>query len=88
MWLLTFSLVAVHFLLFNTGRALMPEFSWEPPVYNATFEQYIDHSDPDLGVFQQRYWYNSEYWGGPGFPVSYLDILRGESLPGVNWNKP
>lgn len=33
------------------------------------FEQLIDHNDPSLGTFQQRYWWNSTYWEGPGSPV-------------------
>ncbi|KAK2023486.1 serine carboxypeptidase S28 [Colletotrichum zoysiae] len=35
----------------------------------ATFEQPIDHNAPDAGTFQQRYWWNSTYWKGPGSPV-------------------
>lgn len=38
----------------------------------ATFDQPIDHSNPSLGTFKQRYWYNTTYWKGPGSPVSYL----------------
>ncbi|KAF7169373.1 hypothetical protein CNMCM6106_004298 [Aspergillus hiratsukae] len=34
-----------------------------------TFEQYIDHNNPGLGTFPQRFWYNSEFWAGPGSPV-------------------
>jgi hypothetical protein len=34
-----------------------------------TFEQLIDHNNPSLGTFQQRYWYNTEFWNGPGSPV-------------------
>ncbi|TDZ36495.1 putative extracellular serine carboxypeptidase [Colletotrichum spinosum] len=33
------------------------------------FEQLIDHDAPELGTFQQRYWYNATYWKGPGSPV-------------------
>lgn len=36
---------------------------------NTTFEQYIDHLNPGLGTFSQRYWWNAEYWKGPGSPV-------------------
>ncbi|KDN67486.1 putative serine carboxypeptidase S28 [Colletotrichum sublineola] len=35
----------------------------------ATFEQLIDHNAPELGTFQQRYWWNSTYWKGPGSPI-------------------
>lgn len=34
-----------------------------------TFDQLIDHSNPALGTFKQRYWYGTEYWKGPGSPV-------------------
>lgn len=36
----------------------------------ATFDQPIDHNNPSLGTFKQRYWYNTTYWKGPGSPVS------------------
>lgn len=34
------------------------------------FTQLLDHSDPSKGTFQQQYWWNSEFWKGPGSPVS------------------
>ena len=33
------------------------------------FEQLLDHHNPGLGTFSQQYWYNDEYWAGPGSPV-------------------
>ncbi|GKT44832.1 putative extracellular serine carboxypeptidase [Colletotrichum spaethianum] len=33
------------------------------------FEQLIDHNAPELGTFQQRYWWNATYWKGPGSPI-------------------
>lgn len=38
-------------------------------VGNATFSQYLDHSDPSLGTFEQRYWWNGQNYkpGGPVF---------------------
>ncbi|KAM7186467.1 serine carboxypeptidase S28 [Rhypophila sp. PSN 637] len=36
---------------------------------NETFEQLIDHKNPELGTFSQRYWWDSTYWAGPGSPV-------------------
>lgn len=36
---------------------------------SATFEQLIDHNNPDLGTFSQRYWWSSEFWAGEGSPV-------------------
>ncbi|EPE10865.1 serine peptidase [Ophiostoma piceae UAMH 11346] len=35
----------------------------------ATFQQILNHSDPSQGTFSQRYWYNTDYWTGPGAPV-------------------
>ncbi|PYH99305.1 endoprotease endo-Pro [Aspergillus ellipticus CBS 707.79] len=59
-----------------------------------TFEQLIDHNDPGKGTFSQRYWWSSEYWGGPGSPVvlftpgevsadGYEGYLTNETLTGV-----
>ncbi|KAH7317225.1 peptidase S28 [Rhexocercosporidium sp. MPI-PUGE-AT-0058] len=36
---------------------------------NTTFQQLLNHSDPSLGTFSQTYWYNFEFWKGPGSPV-------------------
>ncbi|KAF2501770.1 serine carboxypeptidase [Lophium mytilinum] len=36
---------------------------------NATFTQYIDHDKPELGTFEQFYYYSNEHWKGPGSPV-------------------
>ncbi|KAK3380849.1 putative serine peptidase [Podospora didyma] len=36
---------------------------------NATFQQYIDHANPGLGTFSQRYWWNTSHWRGPGSPI-------------------
>lgn len=33
------------------------------------FDQLIDHANPSLGTFEQRYWYGAEYWKGPGSPI-------------------
>ena len=38
-------------------------------VYNATFEQLIDHDNPSLGTFSQFYYYSTEFYKGPGSPV-------------------
>ncbi|KAI1338737.1 peptidase S28 [Xylariaceae sp. FL0016] len=38
-----------------------------------TFEQLIDHSNPDLGTFSQRYWYGTEFWEGPGSPIIFVN---------------
>lgn len=49
-----------------------------------TFDQLIDHANPALGTFQQRYWYGTEYWKGPGSPI-YL-VTPGEQA-GTGFNK-
>ncbi|EPE02317.1 serine-type peptidase [Ophiostoma piceae UAMH 11346] len=60
---------------------------------NATFEQPIDHNDPSKGTFLNRFWFNSEYWKGPGSPVflfmvgeeaadNYLGYLDNTTIPG------
>jgi hypothetical protein len=38
-------------------------------IYNATFEQLIDHDNPSLGTFSQFYYYSYEFWNGTGSPV-------------------
>lgn len=43
------------------------------PIHLETFDQLIDHNNPDLGTFKQRYWYNDEYYEGPNAPI----ILHG-----------
>jgi hypothetical protein len=36
---------------------------------SAFFTQILDHDNPSKGTFQQKFWYNSQYWKGPGSPV-------------------
>lgn len=38
-----------------------------------TFDQLLEHSNPSLGTFKQRYWYGTEYWKGPGSPIVLVD---------------
>jgi len=38
-------------------------------VQNATFEQLLDHDDPSKGTFSQFYFWDTQYWKGPGSPV-------------------
>ena len=38
-------------------------------VQNSTFEQLIDHNNPSLGTFSQFYFWDTQYWKGPGSPV-------------------
>lgn len=41
----------------------------------STFQQLIDHKNPSLGTFSQRYWWNSAWWSGEGAPVKYSICL-------------
>ncbi len=36
---------------------------------SGVFQQMVDHGNASLGTFPQRYYYNSEFWKGPGSPV-------------------
>ncbi|CEJ92884.1 hypothetical protein VHEMI08511 [[Torrubiella] hemipterigena] len=55
-------------------------------VVAAEFDQLIDHSNPSLGTFKQRYWFNSDFYGDPGSPI----ILEspGESTVNPKWIDP
>ncbi|KAK4162907.1 peptidase S28 [Cladorrhinum sp. PSN259] len=48
-----------------------------------TFDQLIDHSNPSLGTFKQRYWYGTEFWNGPGSPI-FLINMGEQSAEGFN----
>lgn len=41
-----------------------------------TFNQLIDHSNPSLGTFKQRYWYGTKYWNGPGSPIILVSMAE------------
>ncbi|KAK3316878.1 serine-type peptidase-like protein [Apodospora peruviana] len=49
-----------------------------------TFDQLIDHDNPKLGTFKQRYWYGTEFWKGPGSPIFLVN--PGEQAA-TNFNK-
>lgn len=64
------------------------------PIILGSFDQYIDHDKPELGTFKQRYWYNAEFYAGPGSPIvlnapgeeaadGYLWYTTNYTLPGV-----
>lgn len=66
--------------IFPVGNMSPPAFSLEDALLEgtsierrgthvATFQQLIDHDNPSLGTFSQRYWWNDDYYGGPGSPV-------------------
>ncbi|KAK6220315.1 serine carboxypeptidase S28 [Colletotrichum tabaci] len=42
-------------------------------IHNGTFDQLLDHTQPWRGTFKQRYWWNAEHWGGPGYPVFLIN---------------
>lgn len=55
-------------------------------IYNATFEQLIDHDNPSLGTFSQFYYYSTEFWNGTGSPVvSSSNILSQLQLLECAW---
>ena len=33
------------------------------------FDQLIDHTNPSLGTFKQRYWFSAAVWAGQGSPI-------------------
>lgn len=77
----------------SLSRAIHPPRPVPPPVSrpvstqssvvdgNATFEQLLDHHDSSKGTFSQRYWWSTEYWGGPGSPVRLLPCS--DTSPGI-----
>ncbi|CAK7228507.1 hypothetical protein SCUCBS95973_006904 [Sporothrix curviconia] len=63
-------------------------------IVNATFQQPVDHNDPSKGTFSNRFWFNTQYWKGPGSPVflfmpgesdasDYLGYLYNSTIPGL-----
>ncbi|KAF2162460.1 hypothetical protein M409DRAFT_37398 [Zasmidium cellare ATCC 36951] len=53
----------------------LPGRNIKPPVgiKQGFFTQVLDHKNPGLGTFRQRYWYDTQYWKGPGSPVVFLN---------------
>ncbi|CEJ90071.1 hypothetical protein VHEMI05879 [[Torrubiella] hemipterigena] len=59
------------------------------------FDQLIDHSNPSLGTFKQRYWWNIDHYGGPHSPImlespgefpkpyGQIDGMDNHTLPGL-----
>lgn len=41
----------------------------QSPIKSAFFDQLIDHKNPGLGTFKQKFWWNAEFYGGPGSPI-------------------
>ncbi|KAI5118441.1 hypothetical protein M0805_000575 [Coniferiporia weirii] len=52
------------------------------PPYNTTyyFDQLIDHTDPSLGTFQQRYWHTYEFYE-PGGPIILMTPGEANAAP-------
>ena len=76
MILATIALTLTTCLSFAT--AMVPAAHPVPPairaeiqVSNGTgfFNQYIDHDRPELGTFQQKYWWSDQHFAAPGSPV-------------------
>ncbi|TVY71366.1 putative extracellular serine carboxypeptidase [Lachnellula suecica] len=82
------------------GRPLMQslemsaEFVALSTIGNSTFQQLLNHSDPSMGSFSQSYWYNFEFWDGPGSPIvlftpgedaadGYTGYVTNKTLPGA-----
>jgi hypothetical protein len=61
------SLVSCNFASYPRNPAI--PVATQLDANEAIFEQLIDHNNPSLGTFQQRYWWNTEFWNGTGSPV-------------------
>ncbi|KAH0437363.1 serine peptidase [Colletotrichum camelliae] len=78
----TFSLQDLD--LRHNQQSLRAEDGSEKDATLATFTQLIDHTDPTKGHFEQRYWDNAKFWGGPGYPV--FMVSTGENnAEGSTW---
>ncbi|CZS88951.1 related to serine protease [Rhynchosporium graminicola] len=52
------------------------------------FTQLLDHDNPTKGTFQQKFWWNTEFWAGPGSPIIFFtpgEVAAGQYFPGYNW---
>ncbi|CAG8956180.1 hypothetical protein HYFRA_00012097 [Hymenoscyphus fraxineus] len=66
----------------NVGRLIPPEepmdasFMRKVAASNITgsafFDQIIDHNDLSKGTFKQKFWWNTEFWAGPGSPIVFF----------------
>ncbi|CAL3969226.1 unnamed protein product [Diplocarpon coronariae] len=48
---------------------------------SAYFTQWLDHDDHSKGTFKQKYWWNSEFWAGPGSPVVFFTPGEAAAAP-------
>ncbi len=56
------------------------------PPYNTTyyFDQLIDHSNPSLGTFKQRFWHTAEFYEKGQFTL-LRDMERNSDIPLTRW---
>lgn len=50
-------------------RSILPRMATTDDIKIAEFPQLIDHGNPSLGTFQQKYYYQAASWKGPGSPI-------------------
>ncbi|KAK5992035.1 putative extracellular serine carboxypeptidase-like protein [Cladobotryum mycophilum] len=75
---------AAELLLASSALAFRPSKMGVPPepledaltllaqqggVTNGTFQQLIDHDHPELGTFTQHFFFNGDFYAGPGSPI-------------------
>ncbi|GKU09216.1 serine carboxypeptidase [Fusarium langsethiae] len=87
-------LVAIAILL-QPGQGLKQQARFEPfaetqlhtrqqgddtaGVIDGVFHQLIDHDNPSLGTFEQRYWYSLNYANGSNTPVVFISPVDAEA---------
>ncbi|KAH8886065.1 endoprotease endo-Pro [Thozetella sp. PMI_491] len=52
---------------------------------SGVFEQLLDHSKPELGTFNQSYWWSDEFYAGPGSPVVFFTPGEVAAAPYVGY---
>lgn len=79
----------------QTGRVVQAAAPYyDTKVTPGYFQQLIDHNNPSLGTFTQRYWWNADNYGGPGWPIvlnapgeenadNYTWYATNQTLPGL-----
>jgi hypothetical protein len=70
-------------------RGLAPRAAKNPnSVGHGTFDQPIDHYNPSKGTFKQRFWWNADYWAGPGSPVFVLNAGESNASHATGYLEP
>lgn len=54
---------------------------------SAFFTQFLDHNDTSKGTFKQKFWWNSEFWAGPGSPIVFFTPGESAAAPYVGYLK-